>query len=153
MSEYVSYSGGPGSIAALEPLAALSHAPTISSNDPRGAMAVANDRIIGVDIKVQAGATKGLADPEQALIKMTHGAQPIPRLGACGCAMGDGEELSPIQRLDAIVLLGAMVAGGLYIAYRVMQEKQQEQEVKDWAEERRGRYRVQKGSVRQGPYR
>ena len=35
MSEYVNYSGGPGSIGALKPLAALSHAPTIGSNNPR----------------------------------------------------------------------------------------------------------------------
>ena len=34
MSEYVNYSDGPGSIGALRPLAALSHAPTIGSNDP-----------------------------------------------------------------------------------------------------------------------
>ena len=150
MSEYVSYSGGPGSIAALEPLAALSHAPTISANDPRGAMAIANDHIIGRDIKVRAGATKGLADPEQALIKMTHGAVPIKR-----AAMGDGEarELTPIQRLDAIVLWSAIVAGGFYLAYKIFQDIQREQEVKDWAEEQRGRYRVQRGSVRQGPYR
>jgi len=35
MSEYVMRSDGPGSIGALVPGAALSHPPTIGSNDPR----------------------------------------------------------------------------------------------------------------------
>jgi hypothetical protein len=100
MGEYVSYSGGPGSIAALKPLAALSHAPTISSNDPRGAMAIANEHILGRDIKVKAGRTKGFADPHQPLIKMTHKAMPIRRIGESECAMGGGVESSSIQRLD-----------------------------------------------------
>ena len=152
MSEYVSYIRGPGSIAALEPLAALSHAPTISANDPRGAMAIANEHIIGRDIKVRAGATKGFADPEQTLVKMTHGARPIKRLGGCACAMGDGEPLTPIQRLDATVIWSAFAAGGLYLAYKLWQERQERQAIKDRVEELRGRYRVQKGSVRQGPY-
>lgn len=80
MSEYINHSRGPGSIAALMPGAALWHPPTISSNDPRGAMYIANKHIIGRDIKVRAGATKGLAEREKALIKKTHGATPIKRV-------------------------------------------------------------------------
>lgn len=89
MSEYISHSRGPGSIAALIPGTALRHPPTISSNDPRGAMAIANKHIIGRDIKVRAGATKGLADPEQPLIEMTHGARAIRRLQAGGMGMSE----------------------------------------------------------------
>lgn len=87
MSEYISHSRGPGSIAALIPGAALRHPPTISSNDPRGAMAIANQHILGKDIKVRAGATKGLAEPEQPMIEMTHGARAIRRLRAGGMGM------------------------------------------------------------------
>jgi len=148
MSEYVSYSGGPGSIAALEPLAALSHAPTISSNDPRGAMAIANEHILGRDIKVQAGWTKGFADPHQPLIRMTHKAMPIRQINESKRAMGDGVDSSSTQRIDKIVLLGAMVAGVLYLAHKVRQERRQEREISNLVEEQRD----QKSSTSQGPY-
>jgi len=160
MGEYVSYSNGPGSIAALKPLAALSHAPTISSNDPRGAMAIANEHVLGRNIKVKAGWTKGFADPHQPLIKTTHRAMPIRRIGESECAMGDGEESSQntsmrfaSPRFDMIVGIGAVVLGVLYIAYRVMQEDQHEQGVRDSVEKWRSRYVVQRGSTSQGPYR
>ena len=65
MSEYVMRSDGPGSIGALVPGAALSHPPTIGSNDPR-----------------------------RNITPRSHGAYGIPSLaglgGGCGCSRGMG---------------------------------------------------------------
>jgi hypothetical protein len=78
MYEYVTRSEGPGSIGALIPGAGLRHPATISSNDPRGAIARGSDRILGTDIRVRAAETKGPMPTHGPIVPMIHGAQPIP---------------------------------------------------------------------------
>lgn len=87
MSEYVNYSDGPGSIGALKPLAALSHAPTIGSNDPRS-----------------------------NITPRSHGAYSIPPLsGGCGCntSMGNDEN-GGLPNWAMPVGILAVIAGGVW---------------------------------------
>jgi hypothetical protein len=67
MSQYIMKSYGPGSIGALIPGAALSHPPTIGSNDPI--------RDIGSAVH---GASRIPAAPTGR----------VPSMGGCGCGMG-----------------------------------------------------------------
>ena len=101
MSEYISHSGGPGSIGALKPLAALSHAPTIGSNSPR--------RNIG---------------------NVTSRAHPMSQLSGGGCSCNSfGTEPSSDSNgqgsmpLGAKLLFGAIIVGVSYWLYTGMTEK------------------------------
>jgi hypothetical protein len=107
MSDYIMRSDGPGSIAALVPGAALSHPPTIGSNDPRrnipasvhGAYPIA----MGEYLQVPMG-NDGVFQNGDGVFS-----------GGCsGCGMGtngNGASVTQLPSWAPIVILAGLIGG------------------------------------------